>query len=186
MLVQAKPYEELALAEGGQRLELHRGGLREKPTMSFGHNQSLRLLHRTLIVQLDPALYEVSSNASRLYRADEVSEVYYIPDIAVIPVALMQRFREDRHALEVYRQPLPLVVEGWSPSTGDYDVDTKIPDYQARGDDEIWRLHPFDPSLRTWRRRPDGSYEVAVHNGGVIEPVALPGVVIDLDVLFAV
>lgn len=184
MLVGEQTYEEFARGEDGERLELHRDGVRAKPPRSLGHNQALRQLNRTLVVQLDPAIYEVSSNASRVYRADGTSDVYYIPDLAVIPVALMRRFRNDRNALEVYREPLPLVIEGWSPSTGDYDADTKIPDYRARGDAEIWRLHPFEPSLRAWRRQPDGVYSLSVHEGAVIEPLALPGVVVDLDLLF--
>jgi Uma2 family endonuclease len=50
------------------------------------------------------------------------------------------RLRGDE--LELYVEPLPLVVEVWSPSTGQYDVDEKLPEYQRRGDLEIWRFHP--------------------------------------------
>jgi Uma2 family endonuclease len=59
--------------------------------------------------------------------------------------------------LEYYEQPLPLVVEVWSPSTGEYDIDSKLPEYQARGDKEIWRLHPYERTVRSWQRQPDGS-----------------------------
>lgn len=89
-----------------------------------------------------------------------------------------------RPGLEVYEGPLPLVVEVWSPSTGEYDVDTKLPEYQRRGDLEIWRLHPFDRTLIAWRRQPDGSYSESQYTGGTVRPVALPGVAIDLDTLF--
>jgi hypothetical protein len=34
--------------------------------------------------------------------------------------------------LATFSQPLPLVVEVWSASTGDCDVNTKIPGYMAR------------------------------------------------------
>ena len=56
--------------------------------------------------------------------------------------------------------------------------------YQQRGDLEIWRIHPYECTLTTWRRLPDGSYEEAVHSEGVVIPTALPGVVIDLAMLF--
>lgn len=181
MQVREKTYQELALAESGKLLELHRGGVREKPPMSFGHNRPLRHLDRMLTQQLDPADYEVSNNASRVHHPENL---YYIPDIAVIPVAYMEPFLGNEEALEVYRQPLPLVVEGWSPSTGEYDVMSKIPDYQERGDEEIWRLHFFDQTLTVWRRRPDGSYDQTMHTTGTIEPIALPGVLIDLNRLF--
>ena len=51
---------------------------------------------------------------------------------------------------------------------------------------EIWRLHPYDKTLTTWRRQRDGSYAETVYTGGQVHPVALPGVTIDLDALFAV
>ncbi len=77
-----------------------------------------------------------------------------------------------------------LVAEVWSPSTGNYDVDAKIPEYQRRGDLEIWRLHPYDRMLTVWRRQEDGSYETFEQIGGSIQPFALPGVTIDIDSLF--
>ena len=46
-------------------------------------------------------------------------------------------------------QPLPLVVEIWSPSTG---TDTKFAEYRRRADAEVWRLHPFARTLTQWRR----------------------------------
>ena len=63
--------------------------------------------------------------------------------------------------------------------------DEKLPEYQRRGDLEIWRIHPYDRTLIAWRRRPDGSYAQTTFTGGVVHPVALPGVAIDLDALFA-
>jgi Uma2 family endonuclease len=76
-------------------------------------------------------------------------------------------------------------VEIWPRSTGDYDVEEKLPEYQRRGDLEIWRLHPYERTLTAWRRQPDGSYTETIYTGGVVHPVALPGVAIDLDALFA-
>jgi len=182
MLVREKTYEELALADDGKLLELHDGVLREKPAMSFGHNEGLRELAYSLIEQCDRSRFVVSINTSRVHRPDQT---YFIPDLAVIPIALTERYRTRERELEVYDDPLPLVVEVWSPSTGDYDVDAKLPDYQRRGDLEIWRLHPFERTLTVWRRQPDGGYRRSVVTGGTIEPVALPGVVIDLDAILA-
>ena len=45
------------------------------------------------------------------------------------------------HRLDVYRDQLPMVVEVWSPSTGDCNVDDKLPEYQRRGDLESWGIH---------------------------------------------
>jgi Uma2 family endonuclease len=87
--------------------------------------------------------------------------------------------------LETYTESLPLVVEIWSPSTGQYDLQTKLHEYQRRGDLEIWRIHPYERTLTAWRRQPDGSYAESTHTNGTVKPVALPNVSIDLDGLFA-
>ena len=85
--------------------------------------------------------------------------------------------------LAIFSDPLPLVVEIWSPSTGDYDVDAKLPVYQQRGDLEIWRIHPYERTLTSWWRQPDGSYQEALQRDDTITPVTLPGVIIDLGAL---
>jgi Uma2 family endonuclease len=86
--------------------------------------------------------------------------------------------------LESYMQPLPFVAEVWSPSTGDYDVDTKFPEYKKRGDLEIWRIHPYDRQIIAWRRQADGSYSETAYTSGEVPVASLPGVTIKLDSLF--
>ena len=95
----------------------------------------------------------------------------------------MRRFETAPYSA-IFSDPLPLVVEVWSPSTGDYDVDAKLPVYQQRGDLEIWRIHPYERTLTAWRRQPDGSYQETIHREGMVKPAALPGVAIDLGALF--
>jgi Uma2 family endonuclease len=155
--------------------------LREKPAMSFRHNDAMVELGYQLRSQLDPRGFRVRINAGRVKRADET---YYIPDVMVFPTRLADQIRDRPDVLEVYHAPLPFVAEVWSPSTGNHDVNTKIPTYKLRGDLEIWRLQPFERVLTLWRRQPDGSYDEAVYHGGLVQPVALPGVTIDLDALF--
>jgi Uma2 family endonuclease len=87
--------------------------------------------------------------------------------------------------LEIRTQPMPFVAEVWSPSTGGYDVDTKVPEYLRRGDLEVWRLHPYERTVQARRRQPDGSYTEESLAGGTVSLVALAGVVVDLDRLFA-
>jgi Uma2 family endonuclease len=102
----------------------------------------------------------------------------------VVFTSAEQALRERPGSLDAYADPLPLVVEIWSPSTGTYDMNAKLPDYQEHGDLEIWRIQPYDRTVTSWRCRPDGSYIESIHRGGTIRPDALPGVVIDLDELF--
>lgn len=181
MAVSAPTYTELALSEAGQRLELHDGVLVEKPPMSIGHNRTLSRLDWFLSQQLDPSRFEIRANSTRLYLPDNT---YYIPDLAVIPVVVVEALGERQDVLEVYAEPLPLVIEVWSPSTGDYDINEKIPRYRDRGDEEIWRIHPFERTITIWRRQADGSYRETLHTSGAIESMALPRVRIEVKALF--
>lgn len=175
-------YQKLAARDLENRWEIHRGQLREKPSGSFRHNRVTVSLGFALMQQLDPTQFEVRISAGRVRQADVT---YFIPDGFVFPTSMIEPYCDRPDVLEVYSEPLPLVIEVWSPTTGEYDVDEKIPEYRRRGDQEIWRVQPYDQTLTAWRRQPDGSYTETVYSGGTVQPVALPGVTIDLDALFA-
>ena len=147
--------------------------------MTFRHGQIPMLLGHFLLSQLDRAQFQVVSEL----RVRRSSATVFVPDLMVVPAAYSEEIR-DRPVLAIFSDPLPLVVEVWSPSTGDYDVDAKLPVYQQRGDLEIWLIHPYERTLTAWRRQPDGSYQETIHREGVVKPAALPGVAIDLGALF--
>ncbi len=183
MSVRVATYEQLALEDPEGKWELHGGRPRRKPGMTAEHNAVIYALQRLLITQLDHRRWVVSADTGRLRLP---SGPFYIPDLCIFPRAyLEERRRTHPRALEVYDAPVPLVVEVWSPSTGDYDVDEKLAGYQARGDAEIWRLHPYDKTLTRRLRQPDGSYVQMLITGGSVEPAALPGVTITISELFA-
>lgn len=180
MPVSERTFLQLALEEPGQ-WELHCGNLRRKPSMTYEHNAVAFEPAFRLRQQLDRSQFEVRVGMGHVRRS---AENYYIPDVFVIPKQLTRPLRGRRNVLEAYDGPLPLVVEVWSPSTGDYDVDSKLPEYRRRGDLEIWRIRPFDRTLTAWRRQPDGGYAESHHTGGPVRPGALPSLTIDLDTLF--
>ena len=179
MPVSEKTFRQLALEDPGQ-WELHHGVLSRKPNMTAEHNNVATALLLQLGPQLDKNRYRLRLNLGHVRRS---VDSYYIPDVYVIPIEQL-RTQLGTRKLEVYAEPLPLVVEVWSASTGEYDVDSKLPEYQQRGDLEIWRIHPYERTLTTWRRLSDGNYEQSQYQGGNIRPLALPGVVVDLDTLF--
>lgn len=181
MPVSEETFRQVALEDPEGHWELYCGDLRRKPGMSIEHNRLMSQLHYHLMRQLDHSQFDVRSNAGHVHISERG---YYIPDVLVIPVELQESLWGTRQ-LEWYSASLPLVVEIWSPSTGEYDVEAKLREYQQRGDLEIWRLHPYDKTLTSWRRQLNGSYVEAVYTGGVVELAALPGVTIDLDALFA-
>jgi Uma2 family endonuclease len=172
-------YEQFVLSGVEGQWELHDGRLVEKPGMSFRHGELPIFLGHLLLSQLDRAHFSVVTDL----RVRRPTETVFVPDLMVVPAAYSEAIR-DVPVLAIFSEPLPLVVEVWSPSTGDYDVDTKIPVYQQRGDLEIWRIHPYERTLTRWVRQPDGSCRETLHRGGVVSLAALTGVEIDLDRLF--
>jgi Uma2 family endonuclease len=176
----AQDYERFVMTSREGVWELHDGVLVEKPPVTWDHGRIIDRLARQLLPQLDEE-YEVRFNEGRVRKPDDT---IFIPDLLVVPVAYGWDFA-GRPVLAIFAGPLPLVVEDWSPSTGGYDVDTKVLVYQQRGDLEIWRLHPLEKTLRNWVRQADGSYRESHFGEGIVPLSALPGVEVDLDRLFA-
>lgn len=175
-------YRRVALEDPEGHWELAGGRLRSKPGMTASHAYALHALSRHLRAQLDPRVYTLRVNTGRLRIS---AGTYYIPDLFVIARGSGRRtFEEIPERLEAYDEPQPLVVEVWSPLTGDYDVEEKLWEYQRRRDQEIWRIHPYQRTLTVWRLRPDGSYTELLYRGGAVQPSALPNVTIELNTLF--
>jgi Uma2 family endonuclease len=174
-------YVDFVLSTPEGRWELHDGHLVEKPGMSWEHGDMAFELGRLIGNQLDRREFRIAINDWRVRRPEAT---VFLPDLMVVPTGYGEEFRGRPGVLAIFSRPLPLVVEVWSASTGGYDIDTKIPVYQQRGDLEIWRIHPYKRTLTRWVRQADGSYRETLHRGGAISPVALPGVTIDLDYLF--
>jgi Uma2 family endonuclease len=181
-LMSEETYRQFALGDPQGQWELYRSQLREKPGMSVEHGDVMDNLLAFLYEQLDRNEYRIRTTHARLRRS---ADTYYVPDIAVISAPVVQALLEQPGSLDAYPESLPLVVEIWSPSTGRYDINEKLPDYQQRGDLEIWYVHPYERTLTAWRRRPDSTYTESVYHGGIVRPESLPGVEIDIDALFA-
>jgi Uma2 family endonuclease len=181
MPVSEQTFQQLALEDPDGKWELFCGQVRQKPGMTYAHNRLGFWLAVQIATQIDHHRFDVRSDAGYVRRP---TQSYFIPDVMVIPIELTQSLRDDRR-LEFYSAPLPLVVEVWSPSTGNFDVETKLQEYQRRGDLEIWYLHPYERTLTAWQRQPDGTYTETQYTGGAVQPIALPGVTVDLDSLFA-
>lgn len=180
MPVTMETYERLALEDPDSRWELVGGTVERKPGITTGHNDVIDALQFTLMQQLPRSEWVIRPGTSRVQIPNGNVR---IPDLFVVARTVKMTRRRDN--LEVYVEPLPLIVEVWSPSTGREDRVSKVPEYQARGDLEIWLLHPFRQRLTAHRRHPDGTYAEQVLTSGMITPVALPDVTIDIAALFA-
>jgi Uma2 family endonuclease len=175
-------FRQFSLGDKQGQWELVDGQLRERPAMSAEHGGVMMVLVAQLLNQCDPHEYIVRVQHARL-RVSPTT--YFIPDVAVISTAFYLSLRTRPGSLDAYPDPLPFVAEVWSPSTGDYDINEKLPGYQRRGDREIWYLHPYEQTLTAWRRQPDGAYDAKQYRGGILSIASLPRVAIDLDRLLA-
>jgi Uma2 family endonuclease len=129
-------YEHIVWADPEHKWELVDGRLREKPGMSWEHGEILIQLGYLLRRQLDRRQFSVLGES----RVRRPPGTIFIPDVFVAPITYGEEFRDRPGVLAIMSQPLPLVIEVWSRSTGDYDVAAKIPVCQERGDLEIWRV----------------------------------------------
>lgn len=179
--VSEEAYLRLVLEDPSRQWELYDGQLRERPGMTWRHVSTTAYLSHLLQLQLNRDEYEVRINEGRVRRSPAN---YFIPDILVVPTAVGREFDDRPSTLAISRAPLPLVIEVWSPSTGGYDIDVKLLEYEAREDAEIWRLHPYEQWLLARRRQPHGTYVETRYTGGTVRVESLPNVVIDLDLLF--
>lgn len=180
MPVSEQRYLQLALEDPEGKWELIDGCPRRKPAMTWEHNHVARELTFMLNLQLDRTQYEVVHDSGRVRRSERN---YFVPDVYVVPMEIVRRTFTAPGMVESYSDPLPLVVEVWWQSTGDYDVTEKLEEYKRRGDREVWLIHPYERTLTAWRRQADGSYAESRYQGGTVEPVALPNVTVDLDSL---
>ena len=180
MPVTEATYRQLAAEDFPEvQWELACGHLREKPGMTMRHNRLNVVICHQLHTQLDPARFLASYNSARLRLP---SGDHYIPDVVVFPVTAMEG-RWDETAVETYFDPVPLVIEVWSPSTGSYDAREKILGYQQRGDAEIWLIDLRRLEVHASVRQADGSYAETVYKRGVVHVSSLD-IVIDMDAAF--
>jgi Uma2 family endonuclease len=181
MSVSRHTFERVALEDPEGHWELFLGRLIGKPGTSAFHNEVAHQLCFSLGDQLSRREFVIRINAGRLSLSDHT---FLLPDVFVIPRPPVKPAPERRDDLETYSDPALLVIEVWSLSTGEYDIDRKLRTYMERGDLEIWRVDTVDRSVSIWERLEGGNYARAVVTNGVLTPAALPGVRIDAASMF--
>ncbi len=160
--------------------ELHDGVLVEKPALTWDH----QVVMINLAVQLNRQLAREAFRVQVESRVRRPEATVLQPDVMVIPDDYGDEFRNQPGRLAIFTRPLPFVTETWSVSTGEYDVTARLPIYMQRGDEEIWLIHPYEKTVTSWRRQPDGTSISSVRHEGTVRLVALPDVVIDAVELF--
>ena len=114
-------YEHIVATQPDHQWELVDGQLREKPGMTWEHSDLVMWLGYLLLRQLDKERFRVFAES----RVRRPTATIFMPDVLVVPTEYGDEFRDRPGKLAIFSQPLPLVVEIWSCSTGDYDVEAK-------------------------------------------------------------
>jgi Uma2 family endonuclease len=104
-------YQQFVLSGVEGAWELHDGHLVEKPGMSWKHGDIVMLLGHLLMSQLDRAEYRVFTEL----RVRRPAATVFLPDLVVVPTSYGEAIR-DLPVLAIFSEPLPLVVEVWSPT----------------------------------------------------------------------
>ncbi len=175
-------YERVALESRDEELwELWAGCLRRKPDVTYEHEDTLSRLTGQVYRQVDETQFVVRSSNGRLRSA---SGSYFIPDLCVLARSTRATQMPGSGRLETYDSPALFVAEVRSPSTASYDSATKIPEYRARGDFEIWHVEPMLQLVTRWVRLAGGDYEESQLRAGSVELDSIPGVTIDIERLW--
>ena len=117
MPVSEATYRQVALEDHEGQWDLFCGRLRQKPPMTMEHQRVARRIHRRLVMQLNERDFVVGETV----KVRTTTGSCVIPDVTVVPAAFERQLGEIPGTFEVYEEPLPLVVEVWSPPTGDYN-----------------------------------------------------------------
>lgn len=176
-------YQRIVVSDPEHKWELYDGQLREKPGATWVHGNVTSELSYLLQNQLDRRKFRVSVNS---WRVRSAPGSIYIPDIFMVPAKFGDAFRGKPDVLAIFSDPLPLVVEVGSRAGRGYNVEAKIPEYQRRGDLEIWLIHPKKRTLTSWLRLADGSYSEEIYDDDIVSPAALPAVLVSIASLFDV
>src|SRR3954449_10803960 len=136
-------YDHIVSTQPDHQWELVDGHLREKPGMTWEHSDIVMWLGYLLLRQLNTDQFRVFAEG----RVRRPIATGFMPDVLVVPTEYGDEFRDRPDKLAIFSQPLSLVVEIWPRSTGTYDVEANLPEYQRRGDNEIWLIHPYEHTL---------------------------------------
>ena len=163
---------EIGVLAPDARVELIEGEIIDMPPIGLEHLSVCDQLNRLLVRAVgDGGIVRVQGSV----RLSDITEPE--PDLAVL--APRQDFY--RHEFASGRDVLLLVEV--SQSTLRYDVDVKVPLYARHGVAEVWIVDLVNRCILTFSDPADGQYRAraTIESLGVLHPVALPDVSLDLS-----
>ena len=164
--------------------EIVHGEVRIMPPPNPRHVDLIDELLSILLSQIDRREYRVTSSGAGL-GVERIPLTYRIPDLMVFRAGAHRRDRAETAGSDPYIWTVPeLVVECLSPSNRKGSVQQLLADYARIGVPEVWLLDPKLPQFTSYRYESDALKQWLATESGLVTPLRLPNVAVDLSVLW--
>ena len=164
--------------------EIVHGEVRIMPPPNPRHVDLIDELLRILLSQIDRREYRVTSSGAGL-GVERIPLTYRIPDLMVFRADAYRRDRAETAGIGPYIWTVPeLIVECLSPSNRKGSVQQLLADYARIGVPEVWLLDPKLPQFTSYRYESDALKQWLATESGLVTPLRLPNVAVDLSVLW--
>jgi Uma2 family endonuclease len=165
--------------------EIVHGESRIMPPAIKKHNYLIRKLSKVLDRQLDDNEYEVDSQGSGL-GIERVPLTYRIPDLMVFRTESLRQDSAETAGNDPYIWTVPeLIVECLSSSNRKGSVQELLADYARIAAPEVWLLDPRPPQFTSYRYESGAEQQWLATESGLVTPLRLPNVTVDLSDLWA-
>ncbi len=165
--------------------EIVDGESRIMPPPTRGHWRVLNRIHRTLIRQLTEEEHEISRADVGLGIKRRPVLTYRIPDIAVFSVSALVKDQAENPMDENYIwTPPEFIAECLSPSNRKGQIERLREDYESINVPELWFIDPRSQTLTIFLLERNSLVAKRTVENGVISPVRLPQVNINVDDLW--
>ncbi len=155
------------------------------PPPTRGHWRVLNRIHRTLMRQLAEEEHEIGRADVGLGIKRRPVLTYRIPDIAVFCVSALMKDQAENPMDENYIwTPPEFIAECLSPSNRKGQIERLREDYESINVPELWFIDPRSRTLTIFLLERNSLVAKRTVENGVISPVRLPQVNINVDDLW--
>lgn len=165
--------------------EILHGESRIMPPPTSAHVFLIEELAEILRPQLDRAQYKVLEAGAGL-GIERVPLTYRIPDLMVFRQDVLRQEWARKSPADPYIWAVPeLIVECLSPANRKGDVQELLDNYAQIAVPEVWLLNPKTPRFTSYRYESGAMHEFQTAGTGVVHPLLLPKVSVDLASLWS-
>jgi Uma2 family endonuclease len=178
-------YEDSLTMPENKLEEIVHGESRIMPPAIKNHVYLVERLADALRVHLDRRKYYVTIAGAGLGIA-RVPLTYRVPDLMILRTAALRQDRAKTAQNDPYIWAVPdLIVECLSPSNRKGSIQELLADYARVAVPEVWLLDPKLPQFTSYRYESGALKPWMATESGLVTPLLLPNVAVDLAELWA-